>query len=322
LDKIEEDLYHILYKSVSLNLSNNKYNFTTIKKKDQRAKNVYLNLSNNGLDYIGFLFDKLLSYNADPFNPMTTLDLSRNRFETLNFSLEFLTALQDLHLQENRITYLKENTFSELSKLLKLDISQNKLIFIEKYTFMSLPVLEHLNMSCNLIKLINIDQFSSLVNLIELDMSYNSIEYFHPHTFLNLRSLKNLYFQMNSVRSIEKLIGLASIRNIHLDLNLLLENTSAVNLEESIHVKFYKKSLDINYLISVNIITYPQNSTFNYLDKYCATLLFLIKNKISLNLITEEDFDSFFTSCRIYSAKNMFVASVLKWNQISSKYLK
>jgi Leucine-rich repeat (LRR) protein len=297
---------HNLLKAAKLDLSNNKFNLT--KNDFYPVSNFYLNLRNNSLQYVGNLFAKKSSYFQDPILSVVTIDLSLNSFESINFSLEYLKNLQNFYIQENRITSLIENAFLELKQLRLLDISKNRLSFIERNIFRSLSSLEILNLSCNLIKQIHQNQFSSLINLIDLDISDNSIEYIHPQTFSQLARVRNLYVHKNNVKFIDELDGLSSIKNIYLDSSLLLDNfTSLINLKESIQVRFYKKSLGISYLRSVNVITYPQDVSLDHLEEYCVIYLFLIRHNISLNLKTAGDFDYFFSFCKPFSAKSMFI---------------
>jgi hypothetical protein len=223
-----------------------------------------------------------------------------------------------LYLREIRLTCLEENTFSSLKLLIQLDISNNRLSTIGRTIFNNLDSLEYLNISSNLIKYIYMDQFSSLINLFDLDMSDNLIEHFYPSTFCNLTRLKNLYFHMNRLKVIDKLDGLNSIKNVYLDSSLLLENfTNVVNLKDSIHIKLYKKSRDISYFKSVNVISYSTYTLNNSINEYCSVYMFLIKYSVSLNLKTDEDFDLFFDNCLLFSTQTMFVESIFTSTRIT-----
>jgi Leucine-rich repeat (LRR) protein len=163
-----------------------------------------------------------------------TLDLSSNRFESLNFSFHNFVALKYLYLNQNRLVFLEEKI------LLVLDISNNLLTSLEQNIFRSLINLEYLNISSNKLNEINFDQFASLVNVGTLDLSNNSLEYLHPKTFENSHHLQDLYLHMNRIKRIDKLYGFDSIKNIFIDLHLILINSSNVfNLEESILVRLY-----------------------------------------------------------------------------------
>jgi Leucine-rich repeat (LRR) protein len=251
-----------------------------------------LNLSYNNLKHaknIVSSFQKLYIAN---------LDLSSNMLESLNFSFNNLEHLKYLYLKNNQINLFEKEAFSGLKLLLGLDISNNRLPLIERTTFKTLNSLDYLNVSSNFIQYIYQDQFSSLVNLVDLDMSNNTIEYFDSKTFSDLISLENLCIHMNRLKTIDKLDGLSSIRNIYLDISLLLENfTNVVNLRNSIQVKLHKESRNIIYLKSVNVITYPHIVTNDSVNEYCIVSMFFIKYNISFNLKTDEDFDSTTSNC-------------------------
>jgi Leucine-rich repeat (LRR) protein len=321
LEEIDSYLINQLLEANQLDISNNKLKMIN-KQQDRQIsyfypmRMKYLNLSHNDLTDIGNLFE----YKSKQINlplPITTLDLSNNRFGSLNFSFHNFIFLEILYLQKNRLTYLEEELFAPLKILTTLDISSNNLSYIKRNTFQPLFSLELLNISSNSLKFIYEDQFSALVNLIDLDLSNNSIQYLHQSTFSNLKSLKNLFIQMNRLKFIAKLDGMTVITNIYLDSYLILTNsTNVANLKESIQVKFYKKSLGISFLKSVNVISYSTAKTISLSDesmsKYCNASMFLIKYNIPLNLKTEENFDAFIANCSQFSTKYMFVESSLK----------
>jgi Leucine-rich repeat (LRR) protein len=311
ISKIGNDLIIYFLDSEKLNLSSNRLNRMNKNVKDDEVfiKIQHLDLSSNRLKNMGNIFTSR-TYNMS--FPLLSLDLSSNRFESLDFNFDNLVNLKHLYLSRNRISYLNEDTFSSLIILAELDISCNNLNRIESNTFKSLDSLEFLNISSNPLESIFQDQFVSLGNLADLDASNDSIEYFHANTFANLINLKNLFIHMNRLKFIEKLVGLSFIKNIYLDLYLIISNpTNVVNLKESIRIKFHKKSRGISYLKSVNVITYPPMLETMTSNEYCSAEMFLIKYNISLNLKTDRDFDYFIGSCEQFSHENMFIESDL-----------
>jgi Leucine-rich repeat (LRR) protein len=272
-----------------------------------------LDLSRNSLKQVGRLFEEPFL-----FLPVFFLDLSGNCFESVEFSFSNLEDLRYLYLQENKIAFLVENAFESLKQLLQLDISMNRLTAIQRNTFKSLTTLENLNISSNSIEIIHSYKFEFNCYLITLDMSGNLIENIHSHTFGNLIYLKNLHLQLNHLKTISKLDSLISIRNICLDNTLIVEGnfSNVVSLKQSIQVQLYKKSLDINYLKSINVImiqnmTQSRNMTSEHLSAYCNATLFLVKHNISLNLKTDDEFNSFFSLCVQYAHDYMFIESSL-----------
>jgi Leucine-rich repeat (LRR) protein len=310
LNVIDSDLMTILVKGDRVDLSHNKFGSLN-KTSDYYRTNInYLNLSHNSLTSIGELF--YIASLSQPYMFIVTFDLSSNCFESFDFSFDDMKTLMFLYLMKNKLSSLDEKVFANLKLLIELDISVNRFTYFGKKTFKSLEILEYLNISSNFIDRIDEDQFSKLVNLFSLDMSDNLIEYFYPRTFTNLLNLKNLYIDENRLKIIEKLDGLRSIRNFYLDSYLILANsTNVVNIEESINVQLHKSTASgVNYFKSVNVITRAKNITGEFLNEYCSASMFLIKNRISLNLKTDLDFIEFFAYCVQFSRENMFVESV------------
>jgi Leucine-rich repeat (LRR) protein len=137
---------------------------------------VHLNLSNNKLarfeyDFFRNCYDFLLA--------VQQIDLSRNRFESLNVSLYRLVNLEYLNLAHNRLTILRGNLFVNQKILKKLDLSQNRLTFLNSSLFSSFNYLTFLNLSSNLDGSMHSNQFSALVSLVYLDLSNNSVNKFN-----------------------------------------------------------------------------------------------------------------------------------------------
>jgi hypothetical protein len=268
-------------------------------------------MSNNNLKHFGILFG-VPGYFSRQFIPITTLDVSSNLIENINFTFEYSEGLKYLFMQGNKLKVLEASIFAPLRLLISLNISRNQLSLIERNTFTNLNTLEYLNASSNLIKFVYEDQFSTLIYLVDLDISNNSIEKIHSKTLANQMRLKNLFIHLNPLKYIDKLDGIDAIRNFHLDSHLIVANFSNVfNLKESIQITLYKKSRGISYLKAVNVITYLQNVSDYDLNEYCHASMYLIKHSVSLNLKTDQDAGEFFIHCEQYSSEFMFIESSL-----------
>ena len=129
--------------------------------------------------------------------------------------------------------------------------------------------------------------------------------------FYTMNSLwSSVYLHMNQLKSIENFEGLASIRNIHLDSNLLRSNfKNLVNLKDSIQVNLIKTTRNISMFRSVNIIysdlTMSSVSLYdqNVLEIDCQATVFLARFNIQLNLKTDAGFHYFFNSCKEFYGK-------------------
>jgi hypothetical protein len=129
LSAIDDILMYYFFQSSELDLSGNRLQATNkdLNQGETYSLNIrvlYLNLSNNNLKDIGNIFTPDWFYQ---FLPTVTLDLSNNRFKSLNFSFESLVQLQNLYLQRNAIMFIKEDLFDLLNHLIQLDLSYNRL---------------------------------------------------------------------------------------------------------------------------------------------------------------------------------------------------
>uniref|UniRef100_T1GHD9 Uncharacterized protein n=1 Tax=Megaselia scalaris TaxID=36166 RepID=T1GHD9_MEGSC len=144
---------------------------------------------------------------------LVTLDLSYNSLEYIE-GLDKLNKLQDLKLQGNYLKVIPSN--NELpNSLLKLDISDNPLIFLGRNTF------------------------SNLGNLISLDISYTNNSYIKS-TFEPLRSLKVLRMHHNNLYNLEDIFFPYKLERLELEFNNLtgvvykgLETTCSGNYQRS-----------------------------------------------------------------------------------------
>ncbi|NXP80938.1 OMD protein, partial [Ramphastos sulfuratus] len=125
-----------------------------------------LDLCNNSLD------DSVLK--EKPFSKLKNLmqlNLCNNKFQTMPPDLP--SSLMHLSLENNSISYIPENYFSRLPKIIALRMSHNNLQNIPHYTF-------------------------NLPNLLELKLGHNKLK----QVFYIPRSLQHLYIEDNDIEFI------------------------------------------------------------------------------------------------------------------------
>nr|XP_048704668.1 adhesion G protein-coupled receptor A3 isoform X3 [Caretta caretta] len=98
-------------------------------------------------------------------------------------------------LSNNKISELKNGSFSGLSFLERLDLKNNLINIIDPGAFMGLPSLKRLDLSNNKIGCLNADIFRGLINLVRLNLSGNLFSALTQGTLDHLNSLKSLEFQ-------------------------------------------------------------------------------------------------------------------------------
>lgn len=206
---------------------------------------------------------------ADLYPNLETLDLAHNRITSIDFgafakksaSLTNLNAshnlishiddnaditninqkkkvkmvITDVDLSHNRITNIKNMTFSRLHKLQRLDLSYNLISLLEEQAFIGLYELEYLNLRSNLLKHIPTDALSSTINLNPPVKFYNI---FPDKT----SQLKYLDLAQNDMRSIED----ESFPS--------MSNLMELNLEASSIIELHDKAFEgLNNLVSLNL---------------------------------------------------------------------
>lgn len=102
-----------------------------------------------------------------------------------------------LILSNNRITELKNCSFSGLNLLERLDLKNNLISTIDPGAFLGLSSLKRLDLTNNRIGCLNADVFKGLVNLIRLNLSGNLFSTLTQGTFDHLGSLKSLLLSKN-----------------------------------------------------------------------------------------------------------------------------
>jgi len=116
---------------------------------------------------------------------LSRLDLSKNEiFYIEDYSFPILNYLR---LDFNNLTIINSKHFSNIRMLYQLNLSNNKIIYIESNSFTNLNKLNVLDLSSNRIKFINQDYFLNNLEPHEfdqhIDLSRNLIETIYSNSF-------------------------------------------------------------------------------------------------------------------------------------------
>ncbi|NWT56347.1 LRC19 protein, partial [Erythrocercus mccallii] len=131
----------------------------------------------------------LFNISLNVFQNITKLSLKNNKITLEDHDKEILGRfinLTELHLNENNIIVLNNNSFYNLKNLVTLDISNNCISTVHKAAFAGLNQLSVLNLSYNMIAQLDSDTFTSLENLSVLNLQYNLLKYFHIESSFRL----------------------------------------------------------------------------------------------------------------------------------------
>jgi len=119
-------------------------------------------------------------------------------------NFKFIGKLQDLLLEENQISVMEEDTFTDLRNLAKLELGQNKIRKLPKKLLWRSKQLQHFWAHENEIESLDKDFFSKNKNLMQVNLWNNKIESVHPESFKLLNKLKYLYLGGNRISELDE----------------------------------------------------------------------------------------------------------------------
>jgi len=230
----------------------------------------FLNLSNNYLSRLGFgsfgnlptLLDLKLDNNhlenIGSINGLISLKSLSARNNSLKSLPVVSVALNELHLQDNRISTVSCSSFPMLNSLLALYLTNNSISSLEPDSFCNLLTLRTVDLSFNnvsdvelvtpsLQKLYSLQSldlsfnfipavkssnaFGILPTLFSLNLAGNSIDEVSPFAFNGLLQLLSLNLSHNSIASLEQdaLKGLVSLQTLDLSYNALTRIENRTN---------------------------------------------------------------------------------------------
>lgn len=185
---------------------------------------LYLDLSNNfivelisvpfsglpNLKVIHLSHNKILAFNNPQTNSMsklTELDLSYNELTLVNLS--YFKDLVVVNLSNNRFTSINSSLFANLDYLQVLDMSNTSILEIAPGTFQNVRILKLLNMSRNLLTNLRYGSFRGLHKTEDLDLSYNNIADIDVDVFHECTELRILTIDYNNLAAldVERLIN-------------------------------------------------------------------------------------------------------------------
>lgn len=155
-----------------------------------------------------------------------------------------------LDLSRNSLTsqWLNSDTFADMTRLVVLDLSFNKLSHLDSGSFRSQYSLQILQLHHNELVSIADNAFSSLYNLQTLILSHNNLTYINTLTFNGLQMLSVISLDFNSIQAIhsEALKNCTNLHELNMNVNKLTEVPKTLKFLQQL------RSLDIsNNKISV-----------------------------------------------------------------------
>lgn len=148
-----------------------------------------------------------------------------NLSEVISLMPENTTAI---NLSKNKIKVIPMGSFSQLTGLQRLDLSQNQLVFLKGGEFRGLDVLDFLNLTCNIISQIHSNAFDGLTRLQTLFLTHNRLVTIPPGIFNSLPAIKEVNMSLNMLKDFS--CGDSGGSSTLLRLDLLANNIQRVNV--------------------------------------------------------------------------------------------
>lgn len=217
------------------------------------------------LQWINSDIEELTQEFLAKFTNVESVDLSRNKIQTIpnnvftNLSLkrlnlsrneitqvepnafDSLDSLEALYLSENRLQLIRgEHIFKSLWQLTTLDLSHNQIKMIDNYFFLYNKKLTHLYLNHNHIEHLSPNAFVNINLLSQLDLSHNSIATLPPTLFQDLRQLECLNISHNALTSVinSTLSNVVNLKYLDLSSNVLSSPLSDSTLSTNVKLEY------------------------------------------------------------------------------------
>lgn len=252
-----------------------------------------------------------LSSNRFPIVPMsisiqssaiTNLELSNNSITYLTqINFHVCNQLKYVNLSSNNIISIQDKSFFNLVILIKLDLSSNSLTHLTNLTFAGLINIEYMNLSNNRIEQLPYDVFYELKYLSTLDLSSNRIKILADLTFDLSWLLKFLYFKETPLLNLftsNTTQGLFQLKYLVVPSYIPMNFSLVVKLKNDTIVRHVKDVLETRYFDPVNIIFWP-NVNQTYTDGQCDSIIYLVRFEIQFNLNDDVNMAKVLSDCQL-----------------------
>ncbi|XP_059579498.1 insulin-like growth factor-binding protein complex acid labile subunit [Alligator mississippiensis] len=223
-------------KLVWLNLANNRLDLLDINIFSSLEKLTYLDLSNNRLQKLTSMFVGLSQLDTlmlasnylhtipqgvfDSTPKLKILDLSHNKISHLPKCLFNSTMnLNDLLLDDNNFTVIPRAVFTVFHNLEHFSISKNRIQNVLPFVFVS--KLRKLDLSNNLLSVLPCDFLSGLKQLEVLNLSLNCFGKFPSNLFINNTKLAFLHLDKTCLSTLPIVSGLRNMSELTLCCNAI-----------------------------------------------------------------------------------------------------
>ena len=190
-------------------------------------------------------------------------------------SFSSLTILQSLDLSNNLIRNISKETFSGLRSLQYLNLSFNKIEVLLGETFSHLSQLQHLELQYNEVRIVSKESFHGLFRLRHLNMEGNHIKSFDPRTLIHLTRMTHLFLGHNNISNFDQLEILSPLVQV-----LDLSNNELNHVPQGMHPFVRNLKLSQNSIKTIQLDDWDNFGSITWIV-------------LDHNLITEVTADSF-----------------------------
>lgn len=250
-----------------------------------------LNLKNNQITDISEI-------SLSTLNHLQSIDLSNNQISSIPSQLFRSSGeLKSLQLQNNSISVLSPGLFTGLSKLSLLNLSHNEISndHISSDTFLDLTRVVVMDLSFNRLRRINSTMFQSQYKVQVLYLNDNQIEQMEDNTFSSFYNLHTLVLSNNRIKSLNDftLNGLFVLTKLFINDNEItqLGDHSLKNCSTLLEIYMQNNLLRsvpsaLNILRSLKILNLSSNIIFEIRNASFFGLVHLEEINLSKNQIT------------------------------------
>ncbi|KAH7728730.1 leucine-rich repeat-containing protein 4B [Aphelenchoides avenae] len=154
------------------------------------------------------------------YRELRYLSLARNAITEIPTGFfDELVHLEEVHMQENRLRSIDNQTFVQLTRLRKLDLSRNEISRLVPNSFVSNPGLRSLNLSENQLHFVSPNVFSGLKTLEVLDLSRNRFSRLESRFFEAMPALRWVSLRENMISQVPFGVFSTCAHLLHLDLS-------------------------------------------------------------------------------------------------------
>lgn len=180
-------------------------------------------------------------------------------------------VIEKIIMQHGAIDTIPSMAFKNSSRLLQVDLSQNRIEHLKHFAFSYLPELQDLTLSGNDLRILNKTTFVELSKLKCLYLDQNKMETIEEGAFYGLNSLEELDLKKNFLKDVKPgtFKGLSRLRQLDLGYN----NISNVGRNA-----FIGLSSVVAIDLRDNAVTYIDSMAFHGLPNLMT--LFLVKNRL------------------------------------------